>query len=178
MDEQKFKIDADIRRAETLSSEFYTDDRHFSESKNKIFARSWQFLGTTGEIENLKSFTLLEDFLDEPILLTKDGKKINCLSNVCTHRGKILIEDDCKLNGIRCNYHGRRFDLSGKFLWMPEFETVKNFSFEKEDLTKIPFGVWEKFLFVSLYPFAPFETFFAEIREKLVHFAFDNVSSR
>jgi choline monooxygenase len=156
-----FDINHDIARAETLSSEFYTNEKYFHESKEKIFARSWQLIGTTGEIGNLKPFTILENFLDEPILLTKNGSELNCLSNVCTHRGKILIENECEANGIRCSYHGRRFDLDGKFLSMPEFEAAKNFPTEKDNLPKIPFEVWEKFLFASLNPIAPLGEFLA-----------------
>ena len=175
MSRSKFKIDADIRRAETLSSEFYTDETYFEESKEKIFARSWQFVGTNDKIENLKPHTILEDFLDEPILFTKDSGKLNCLSNVCTHRGKILVETECRTNGIRCNYHGRRFDLSGNFLSMPEFETAQNFPSEKDNLTKIPFGNWENFLFVSINPFAPFKQFISEMKAKLTGFSFDKL---
>lgn len=138
---QIFDINPNIRQAETLASEFYTGEKFFHESKEKIFARSWQFVGTKDEIENLKPHTILENFLDEPILLTKNGDKINCLSNVCTHRGKILIENNCKSDGIRCNYHGRQFDLEGKFRFMPEFELAENFPTEKDDLTKIPYFI-------------------------------------
>ena len=157
-----FDINSDITRAETLSSRFYTDERYFNESKEKIFARSWQLIGTADEINNLKPFTILENFLDEPVLVTKTGEDLNCLSNVCTHRGKILIETPCKANGIRCGYHGRRFDLGGKFLSMPEFEGAKNFPSEKDDLPRIPFETWEKFLFASVKPFAPLGKFLAE----------------
>ena len=51
-----FKVDSDIHHAETLSSEFYTGEKYFEESKEKIFARSWQFVGTNGR--NKKSQTL------------------------------------------------------------------------------------------------------------------------
>lgn len=162
-----FDINPDIRQAETLASEFYTDEKYFHESKEKIFARSWQLVGTTDETDNLKPFTILESFLDEPVLFTKQDEKLNCLSNVCTHRGKILVEENCKLNGIRCGYHGRRFDLSGKFLSMPEFENVQNFPAEKDDLTEIPFNNLGKLLFASVNPFASFDEFFAPIRERL-----------
>ncbi|MFN2501612.1 MAG: SRPBCC family protein [Pyrinomonadaceae bacterium] len=43
--------------------------------------------------------TILPRFLDEPILLVKTGDGVSCLSNVCTHRGKILIEEPC-LHGV------------------------------------------------------------------------------
>jgi choline monooxygenase len=171
-----FDINPDIRFAETLSSEFYTDEKYFAESKEKIFARSWQLVGRTDEIDNLKPFTILENFLDEPILFTKTNENLNCLSNVCTHRGKILIEESCQANGIRCGYHGRRFDLGGKFLSMPEFETIANFPSEKDDLTKIPFDLLGKFLFVSLNPFASFDEFLAPVCERLTWLDWQNLT--
>lgn len=170
-----FDINPDIKFAETLSSRFYTDEKYFEESKEKIFARSWQFIGTTDEIKNLKPFTILENFLDEPILITKQNENLNCLSNVCTHRGKILIESECAANAIRCSYHGRRFDLDGNFLSMPEFEAAENFPTEKDDLPKIPFEIWNDFLFVSLNPFAPFGEFLGEAQEILRTINFENL---
>ncbi|HVE57952.1 MAG TPA: SRPBCC family protein [Pyrinomonadaceae bacterium] len=162
-----FEINSDIRYAETLSSEFYTDEKYFLESKEKIFARSWQMVGTTDETDNLVPFTILENFLDEPGLITKTNENFTCLSNVCTHRGKILVEEKCKANGIRCGYHGRRFDLDGKFLSMPEFEEAANFPSEKDDLTRIPFDILGRLLFASINPFASFEDFFASVKERL-----------
>lgn len=162
-----FEINPDIRHAETLSSAFYTDEKYFYASKEKIFARSWQLIGTTDEIDNIKPFTMLESFLDEPVLFTKQGENLHCLSNVCTHRGKILVEEACKANKIRCGYHGRRFDLNGKFLSMPEFENVQNFPSEKDNLTNIPFNVLGKLLFVAANPFADFSEFFAPVRKPL-----------
>ena len=162
-----FEIDPDIRRAETLSAEFYTDERCFAASREKIFARSWQLAARAGEADDLAPATILENFLDEPVLFTRDGEKLHCLSNVCTHRGKILVEEACRARGIRCGYHGRRFDLAGKFLSMPEFEGVAGFPTEKDDLRAIPFAEWGKFLFVSLAPAAPFEETIAPVEERL-----------
>jgi choline monooxygenase len=171
-----FDINPDISYAETLSSEFYTDEKYFRESKEKIFARSWQFAAATDEIDNLAPFTILENFLDEPVLFSKTDETLNCLSNVCTHRGKILVEDSCKTNGIRCGYHGRRFDLNGKFLSMPEFETAANFPSEKDDLTRIPFGILGKLLFASVNPFASFDEFFASVEDRLTWLDWNNLN--
>lgn len=170
-----FDINPDIKRAETLSSDFYTSDEYLQQSKEKIFSRSWQFAGRTDEIDNLKPVTILENYLDEPILFTKQNDRLRCLSNVCTHRGKILVETECRANGIRCGYHGRRFDLNGKFLSMPEFEAAENFPSAKDDLPEIPFEIWNKFLFVSANPFAPFDEFFREISGKLEQLNLENL---
>jgi choline monooxygenase len=161
-----FTIDPDICRARTLPSSFYTDERVFELSKERIFARTWQFAGRLDEFENLKPVTLLPGILDEPILLSKTDDGVKCLSNVCTHRGKILVEEPCKANLIRCGYHGRRFDMSGKFLSMPEFSEVIDFPSEDDNLKRLPFATRGGFAFASIDPFAPFETFVDDAAER------------
>ncbi len=151
-----FEIDPDIRKARTLASEFYTDPAYFELSKEKIFVHSWHFLGHANEFDGLKPATILPGFLDEPVLLVKTGESVACLSNVCTHRGKILVEEPCKANLIRCGYHGRRFSLDGKFLSMPEFEGVENFPCDSDNLRQIPFSTCGGFMFASVDPAAPF----------------------
>ena len=170
-----FNINADIRQARTLASDFYTDEKYFERSKEKIFARSWQFLGAADDAKTLAPRVILENFLDEPVLISRAENELHCLSNVCTHRGNILIENDCAETGIRCRYHGRRFDLRGKFLSMPEFEQVENFPTAQDDLPKIPFAVWEKFWFASINPFAPIENFIGEMRGRMSAFDFEKL---
>lgn len=167
-----FDINPDIRRAVTLASDFYTDEKYFEQSKEKIFARSWQFLGGSEETSNLRPQAILENFLDEPVLIARGENRLRCLSNVCTHRGKILIENACAANVIRCPYHGRRFALDGKFLSMPEFGRVENFPTERDDLPTIPFGVWGDFTFAAIKPLAPLESFIGEMRARTDWFDF------
>ena len=72
-------------------------------------------------------------------LLTKDAnQQIYCLSNVCTHRGTVLVGEACQSANLRCRYHGRQFRLDGSFLSMPEFKEVKNFPAKEDDLTRLP----------------------------------------
>jgi len=161
-----FQIDHDIRRAHTLPSEFYTEERFFKISKERIFARTWQLIGRAEDVDSLFPVTILPGFLDEPVLIVRDGEKLKCLSNVCTHRGNILVETPCRANLIRCGYHGRRFSLDGKFLSMPEFETVENFPSGNDDLPQIPFAERAGFLFASVDPVDKFNAF---VNDAAVH---------
>jgi choline monooxygenase len=154
-----FQVDPDIRRARTLASEFYTDAAWFELSKERIFARTWQFAGRADEPGSLRPHIMLPGFLDEPLLIARSSSGVRCMSNVCTHRGKILIEEACDANLIRCGYHGRRFSLEGKFLSMPEFEGVEDFPTEKDDLTNVALAEVDGFLFASLDPADPFDKF-------------------
>lgn len=167
------EIEKEISKAETLPAEFYTDERFFAESKEKIFARTWQFVDLKQRVEGLKPFVLLKDFLSEPLLLVKQAEKISCLSNVCTHRGKILVEKPCSSDVIRCRYHGRRFSLDGKMLSMPEFEGVQNFPSPNDDLTKIPLRLWQDLIFVSLEPAFDFDDFISDVQRFVASLNFD-----
>lgn len=154
-----FDIDPDIRKARTISTGFYTDPGYFDLSKEKIFARSWQFLCHLSEINALKPITMLPEMLGEPLLLSRSDDSVRCLSNVCTHRGKILVDEPCQANLIKCGYHGRRFSLDGKFLSMPEFDGVEDFPSEMDNLRQIPFAEWLGFGFASIDPVAGFDAF-------------------
>ena len=171
-----FNIHPDIKKAETLHSSFYNDDACFKLSKEKIFERTWQF---TGDAHNLKTsgqnvpITLLPGFLDEPILLTYSNNKWQCLSNVCTHRGNILVEHTCNQTQIRCKYHGRKFNLDGSFVSMPEFEGVANFPAEKDNLTKVPFAEWQQFLFASINPLMELNACITEMKNRMAFLNFD-----
>lgn len=155
----QFFIDPDIKKARTLPSDFYTDKAFFEASKEKIFARSWQFLGGTEIADGLTPFCILPGFLDEPVVLAKTADSAHCLSNVCTHRGKLLVEAACTASLIRCGYHGRRFSLDGEFLSMPEFDGVEDFPAEADNLRRVSSDELGGFHFASIDPAAPFRDF-------------------
>jgi choline monooxygenase len=154
-----FEVDPDIRKARTLHSAFYTDPGYFEASKDLIFARTWQFVGMAGRQAALDPVWLLDGFLDEPLLLVRENGSMRLISNVCTHRGKILVDEPCSASLIRCPYHGRRFSLDGKFLSMPEFEGVEDFPSESDDLRQVPLMNRSGFMFASLDPVEPFDAF-------------------
>src|SRR3954466_1960465 len=130
-------IDKDISKAKTIHTDVYNSKKYFKLSKEKIFLSSWQFIGDVDKVKDPGSafpFILLKGVLDEPLVLTRDREgALHCMSNVCTHRGNLLVHESCKLNQLTCRYHGRRFSMDGKFMSMPEFKEVKNFPTENDN---------------------------------------------
>jgi choline monooxygenase len=165
------EVHPDIAQAQTISTDFYLDPLYFKESKEKIFASTWQFLGDGDQVKDrgwVTPVNVLEGFLNEPLILSRDQDgQLHGLSNVCTHRGNLMVEKPCKLNDIRCKYHGRRFQLNGQFLSMPEFKEVKNFPSPADHLTQVPIYQWGKFLFGSLGNRFPAELFFKDMAERM-----------
>ncbi len=167
----KFKIDPDIRKAETLPAEFYRSEEVHENLKKKVFAASWQLVCDTDKVKipgSVYPFTLLEGCLNEPLMLTRDLEdNIHCLSNVCTHRGNLLVEGAEVVNSMKCRYHGRKFELNGCFRSMPECEDALNFPRPEDNLTKVPFEMWNKLLFVSIAPRHSHEDMFKAVTESL-----------
>lgn len=172
-------VDPDIRMASTIPSEFYTSPEWFEKSKESIFAKTWQFCISTdafSECNQLIPHTLLPKLLNEPILFANDEKNtIRCLSNVCTHRGNVLIDRPCFSQKIKCSYHGRRFNFCGEILHMPEFELTQNFPSPSDNLKQIPVKILQPFVFASLDPVIAFEEVFADIKERLFWFPLESM---
>lgn len=166
-----FTVDPDICRAATLPARIYTDPAIYEAAKERLFARSWQFVADSACVKSpgqVAPFTLLEGCLDEPLMLTRDGDdRIHCLSNVCTHRGNLVVERGGHERFLRCRYHGRRFGLDGSFQSMPEFEGVVGFPAPCDDLPRVPFGQWEPFLFAGITPAFSFEEWLGPMRERV-----------
>jgi len=167
----RFIIDPDIAKARTPHTDLYTDPQLFEEMKEKCFASSWQFIGHTGLAGmpgDAWPFTLLEKFLDEPLVLVRDKEdELRLLPNVCTHRGNLLVMEACKLHHLRCRYHGRQFQLDGKFLSMPEFREVEDFPSPSDDLRQLPLVQWGPWLFTSLDSWFPHRIFWKEMMDRL-----------
>ncbi|MEM8962754.1 MAG: aromatic ring-hydroxylating dioxygenase subunit alpha [Acidobacteriota bacterium] len=180
-------IDPDIRHASTLPASFYRDADLFTLMGERIFARSWQWVADHEQLRipgTAHPVTLLPGYVDEPLVLTRDrDDRLACLSNVCTHRGTVVVEHPCQVSQLRCRYHGRRFTLDGRFVAMPEFDDVHGFPSKDDDLSPIALASWGPLYFASLDPAHTFEELIAPINERvgflpLDRATFDAASSR
>jgi choline monooxygenase len=174
---QRFFIDANIARAHTLDTAFYCEPQYFHAAKEKLFAPLWQYIGDADMLQgNAYPFTLLDGYMNEPLLLTKDAVgNVRCMSNVCTHRGNLLVTEPCKLHNIRCKYHGRQFGLDGGFMSMPEFKEVEGFPSEADNLHNLTVFNWGKLLFTSLQATIPAQDVFADMMQRMHWFPMDKL---
>jgi choline monooxygenase len=176
-----FAIDPDIRLAATPPGWVYTDAAAYARQRERIFARSWQFVAD-GEAVRVPGqcwpLTLLEGCLNEPLVLTRDAEdRLHCVSNVCTHRAALVCEQPGIERFLRCRYHGRRFGLDGQFQHMPEFEQTADFPGPADNLARVPLERWGPLLFAALPargganpaagPLAPFDEWIGPVRERL-----------
>ncbi|MGH7445080.1 MAG: aromatic ring-hydroxylating oxygenase subunit alpha [Longimicrobiales bacterium] len=166
-----FTVDADIRRAATLPSAVYHDPVWYRRQQERIFARSWQWVGDVARLRTpgrVVPFTLLEGCLDEPLVLTHDDDgRHHCLSNVCTHRGALVVEGEGHQRSLRCRYHGRRYGLDGHCTFMPEFDDVEGFPSPTDNLPALSLETWGPFFFAALDPAMSFEEWLGPLRPRV-----------
>lgn len=170
MKSHDYTIDDDIRRASTPPSFVYSDSDHFRLQKDRVFARTWQYIAGTNRVKapgHVLPTTLLPGCLDEPLLLVRgDDDALRCMSNVCTHRGALVVEGEGHQRSLRCRYHGRKFALDGALVSMPEFEDVEGFPCEDDDLPKLPLERWGPLHFTALDPGFSFRDWISPVVER------------
>ena len=180
-------VDPDIRRASTVPASVYHDPAIYARQRERIFARSWQWIADADRVKatgHVLPVTLLDGCLDEPLVLTCDEAGTqHCLSNVCTHRGTVVVEGEGHVRSLRCRYHGRRFELDGRFASMPEFDGVECFPTPADDLPRLKLERWGPLLFTALDPAFPFDDWIAPVRARVDalpvdRLVFDPASSR
>lgn len=167
-----FKVDDQIVRAETLPSSFYRSQEVFDLIRERIFVRSWQWLGMERDLipvdRSVYPITLYENYLDEPIVLVKDKDgEIHSLSNVCTHRANIVVQNAGKQRQLTCAYHGRQFNLDGSFKFMPEFNTAENFPRPCDNLHAFSVSNFKGHIFTNLDVAFPFESIENALNERI-----------
>ena len=164
-------VNKDIKKASTLPGVFYSSEDFFKKSK-KIFENTWCLVTDDSFLKKKNKafpFFYLDKYINEPLVLISNKiGELNCFSNVCTHRGNILIEKPSSLkNNLLCRYHGRKFSLDGKCIFMPKFEDVEDFPCKYDHLTNVSISKWRQFIFCSLNPQDSLHSFFSEMNSRI-----------
>src|SRR6478672_4024317 len=113
-----FPFDPNISRAQTIPARLYTDPVYLELEREKIFARTWQLVGRTEQVEESGQFFTTE----------VAGESLRAFHNVCLHRAGPVAYGCGKRQTLQCKYHGWTYDLKGKLLRAPEMEGVERFS--------------------------------------------------
>ncbi|MFT5890397.1 MAG: choline monooxygenase [Dokdonia sp.] len=169
---EQFYIHPDITQAETLPASFYRSQEVFDAIKERIFEKTWQWIGDATTCipltESVYPFVLLDNYLTEPMMVVRNkDSSITCLSNVCTHRGNIVVHHPGKVKNFTCMYHGRRFELDGSFKSMPEFEEAQDFPRPCDSLHTFKLQEWGSHLFVGLDPAFDFSEVIEVMKERV-----------
>ncbi|MEQ9586404.1 MAG: aromatic ring-hydroxylating dioxygenase subunit alpha [Parvibaculaceae bacterium] len=95
----------------------YSDERIFKEEIEKIWFRTWVYVGHESEVPNPNDF-IMKSIGPQPILMvrTKDGE-ITLLQNRCPHRGnQVCVRNKGNAKSFTCPYHSWTFANTGELM--------------------------------------------------------------
>jgi len=105
-----------------ISREIFVNDEIYREELERIFARSWLFVGHESQIPNPGDF-FVSSMGEESVILCRDrAGQVHVFLNSCRHRGmKVCRYDEGNAAVLTCPYHGWSYSTDGKLAGVPYF---------------------------------------------------------
>ena len=145
----------------------YTSPEIFALEQERLFARTWLFLGHASQVPKAGDFITAE-IAGRPLILARGAdKSLQVVMNRCAHKGAKVLTDPAGNTGraLRCPYHGWSYRLDGSLLGVPlqkDYEGTRLRECETgKGLTRIASAEHRGFVFVRLGDEGPsFEDYF------------------
>ncbi len=141
---------------ETLPGQYYYDPQVYDREKERIFYRTWQYVGHVSLLPQAASY-FVREIADESVIVLRDREgDLRAFYNVCRHRAHRLLEGEGRLGPvITCPYHSWAYDHEGKLRAARGTEEIADFDKTKICLTPVRLEALCGFLFVNLDETAP-----------------------
>ena len=135
----------------SLPLQAYRDPAWLAEEMHSIWRRDWVF-ATTEDALPSSGDQLPVLIGDQPVLLLRnDHGELVALSNLCAHRGTLLVEERTNAKRIQCPYHAWTYGDDGRLLGAP-FTPRGAFDKDAHCLPAYRVESWHGLVFVSLNP--------------------------
>lgn len=127
---------AALERGETLPASWYTDSSVTHEEIEKIFRKSWQYVGSTCQLIDVGDY--ITGCIGEiPIVVVRNQDGLSGFINVCRHRRHEVMAGCGNSKIMQCPYHAWTYDLSGKLKSAPRSDREPNFSVDDYPLLPV-----------------------------------------
>ena len=158
--------------ASGLPGAAYTSEAFFALGNERIFSRSWVFVGFVHELARAGD-VLPITVAGQPVLLVRDAdEEVRAFHNVCRHRCLKLVDSPGNVGrAIRCPYHSWTYGFDGTLHIAPYFggrnprAAPEGFDRGRHGLAPVRAATWHDWVFVNLNGAAPpLEDFIAPLR--------------
>jgi len=115
-----------------ISREIFVNDDIYAQEQERVFARSWLFVGHESQIPNPGDF-FVSRMGEESVILCRDrAGAVHVFLNSCRHRGmKVCRYDDGNTTVFTCPYHGWSYGTDGALVGVPYFREAYHSALDK-----------------------------------------------
>ncbi|MBL4620929.1 MAG: Rieske 2Fe-2S domain-containing protein [Immundisolibacteraceae bacterium] len=112
-------IDAMVHR-EKVHRRLFTDPAIFELEMERIFEKTWVYVGHEGEIPNSGDYRRSKIGLQPVIVVRNKADHVGVFINACRHRAATVCQPERgNARNFLCAYHGWGYDLDGKLVTVP-----------------------------------------------------------
>ncbi len=124
---------------------WYSEREIWSLEQERIFARTWQYVGHAGMVAQAGAFfTAWAGRIPIVVTRAEDGET-RAFVNVCRHRGSVVAEGAGHRKTLQCPYHAWTYGLDGRLRAAPRAD----FDLDEVSLAQVRLERWGPFLFVN-----------------------------
>jgi phenylpropionate dioxygenase-like ring-hydroxylating dioxygenase large terminal subunit len=135
----------------TLPWSWYVDPAVLELERERIFRRSWQYVGRADEVAEPGSYAATRA-AHVPVVLVRDGEgTLRAFLNVCRHRGSLVCEGSGTRATLQCPYHAWTYGLDGRLIAAPRGER-EGLLTDDLGLVQLSLDTWGPFVFVNPDP--------------------------
>jgi choline monooxygenase len=138
----------------TLPWRWYHDPETLRREEERIFRRTWQYVGHTGQAEPGGYFAATAGTVPVVVTRAHDGM-LRAFLNVCRHRGSVVAEGAGRRETLQCRYHAWTYGLDGGLRAAPRSDIEPGFDPQELGLLPLRLETWGPFVFVNADPAAP-----------------------
>jgi phenylpropionate dioxygenase-like ring-hydroxylating dioxygenase large terminal subunit len=121
----------------TLPWSWYRDPDVLRREHERIFLRSWQYVGHVGRAAEPGSyFTGTLGLAPVVVTRARDGE-LRAFLNVCRHRGFVVAEGAGRRETLQCRYHAWTYELDGRLRAAPRSEREPGFDMDELSLAPL-----------------------------------------
>lgn len=152
---------AELVQTDRVHADLYTDPELFELERERLFARSWQYVGHVSQIPKAGDF-FTADVGGQPLLMIRqfDGS-VAVLLNRCAHKGATVMAERYGNAGkvLRCPYHAWTYRLDGSLLSIPLRAEYENSAISQcetsRGLVRVASANYRGFVFARTSPDGP-----------------------
>lgn len=134
-------------RARTISAAYYTSAEFLEVEKEQLFRKDWICIGHEGEIPKPGDYFVTELVGEQLLIVRGEDSRVRIFSNVCRHRGNLLVRSRGNVGRFICGYHAWCYALDGRLIAAP---LMGAFAKSGCRLHEFAMTSWKGFIFVNL----------------------------
>src|SRR6202451_2593214 len=144
-----YNLLAALDRGESLPAHWYTDPAITALEIEKVFRRSWNYIGPANELKNPGDY-ITGSAGEVPVVVIRNEAGLAAFVNVCRHRRHEVMKGRGNSKMMQCGYHAWTYDLAGCLKGAPRSAAEPNFRLEDYPLLPIRVESLGPFVFVNL----------------------------